>query len=90
MNQMFNERNMSPTGSKGAVVKMDEEPMIPIPDNGKPGEDFCQVCGGETRFVGGSSYDVECFECKSCKAFHNVRVEYSKGVAVNRILESVY
>ena len=71
------------------TVKMQREPTIPTP-NGNPGEDFCQVCGEKTKYVGGPSYDQEHFECTKCKALHIVRVEYEKGVASRRILESVY
>ena len=75
----------------GNVIRMEEEPMIPAPETeGKAGEDFCQVCGGKTKFVGGSTYDMEEFECRECKALHNVRVIYHKGKPVQRILESVY
>ena len=71
------------------VIKMTEEPLIPTLD-GKPGEDFCQVCGEKTKYAGGPSYDIEHFECTKCRALHIVRVEYERGKPVRRILESVY
>lgn len=71
------------------TIKMEIEPLIPTPE-GTPGEDFCQVCGEKTKFIGGPSYDIEHYECTKCKAFHEVRVEYRGGKVVRRILESVY
>lgn len=73
------------------MVMMNDEPMIPLPSqDGEPGSDYCQLCGGKTRFIGGSSYDLENYECTSCKAVHDVFVEYHKGKVRKRILVSVY
>lgn len=70
-------------------IRLPAEPMIPAPD-GEAGIDFCQICGGKTKFIGGPSYDVENYECNDCKALHNVRVEYHRGRVSGRMLESVY
>ena len=79
------------TQTTNNIIRMEEEPMIPVAGkDGNAGENYCQVCGGDTKFIGGSSYDMEEFECKDCKAIHNIRVVYVKGKAVERILESVY
>ena len=56
---------------------------------GNPGEDFCQVCGGNTKFIGGCDYETENYECRSCGALHIMKVLYTRGVRTSSYLESI-
>jgi hypothetical protein len=56
----------------------------------KPGEDFCQVCGGtRMKYIGGVDYDTEDYMCLDCEAIHTMRVFYKGGVRTHSAFESI-
>jgi hypothetical protein len=74
---------------------MKERPDAPkapekVEPDGKAGENFCQLCGGKTKFAGGMDYDAEDFICQECGALHVMRLTYKNGKVISSVLETVY
>lgn len=64
-----------------------------IPANEKEpdeiGTKWCQLCGGNTKYIGGMDYDVDEYACTLCGAVHLFRLTYKKGKVVSSVLESI-
>jgi predicted nucleic acid binding AN1-type Zn finger protein len=89
--QHTKKRNRAKPIIKQENTKMEEtiQPESQKTDTGNPGEDFCQVCGGNTKFIGGCDYETENYECRSCGALHIMKVLYTRGVRTSSHLESI-